>query len=98
MRLKYCTMYILLMVSIGCISLVLINIALMGNNHKTVEDKTSRIIIESSKKAHVTESKAAVNDENTRVTVPSSYGKSLSPVQPLPVPDLNAPIVITPLS
>lgn len=90
MKLKYRTKYILSMVSIGCISLALINFAPKDNSYKTVEEKTSRIIIESPKKG--------VNDEGTSVTVPSTYGKPVSPVQPLPPADPNALIVITPLS
>jgi hypothetical protein len=85
------------MVFIGCISLVLINFALKYKSHKTVEEKTSRIIIELPKKTNVPDGKEAVNGEGTRVTVPSTYGKPSSPVQPLPVPNTDAPIVITPL-
>jgi hypothetical protein len=86
------------MFSFGCISLVLINFAFKNNSHKTVEDKTSRIIIESPKKSNVPDNKEAVNDEGTSVTVPSTYGNPASPIQPLPLPDPNASIVITPLS
>jgi hypothetical protein len=86
------------MASIACISLLLINFAFNDNSHKKIEDMTSRIIFESPKKAEVSESKEGVNDEGTRMTVPSAYGKPVVPVQPLPVPDPNVPIVITPIS
>ena len=91
LRLKHGTKYILPMISIGCISLVLINFVLKDNSNKIMEGNTSKIIVESPK------NKDDVNKEGTRVTIPSTYGKSVSPVQPLPVPDSNTPIVINPL-
>lgn len=95
MRLKYGAKHIFSMVSIACISLVLVNFSAKDNNNKTIEDKTSRIIIESHKKANVLESKESVNDEGTRVSVSPINEKTVSPVQPMPVPDTNASIVIT---
>lgn len=89
MRLRNATKYIFSVISVGCISLVLINFVLKDNNNKTTEGNTSVIIVESHK------NKDDINKEGARVTVPSTYGKSSSPVQPLPVPDANAPIVIT---
>lgn len=91
MRLKHITKYILPMISIGCISLVLINFVFTDNSNKILEGNTSRIIVESPK------NKDDVNKEGTRVTIPSTYEKSVSPVQPLPVPESNTTIVITPL-
>lgn len=91
MRLKHRTKYILYMISIGCISLVLINFILRDNSNKIMEGDTSRIIVESPK------NKDDINKEGTRVTIPSTYGKSVSPVQPLPLPESNTSIVITPL-
>lgn len=91
MRLKHRTKYILPIISIGCISLVLINFVLTDNSNKILEGNTSRIIVESPK------NKDDVNKEGTRVTIPSTYGKSVSPVQPLPVPESNTTIVITPI-
>jgi hypothetical protein len=91
LRLKHRTKYILPMISIGCISLVLINFVLKDNSNKILEGNTSRIIVESSK------NKDDVNKEGTKVTIPSTYGKSVSPVQQLPVPESNTTIVINPL-
>lgn len=91
MRLKYKAKYIFPMISIGCISLALINFVLTDNSNKILKGNTSRIIIESPK------NKDDVNKEGTRVTIPSTYGKSESPVQPLPVPESNTTIVINPL-
>lgn len=95
MKFKYGAKYIFPMISIACISLVLINFALKDNKNKTIEDKTSRILIESPKKANVPKSKERVNDEGTRVSVPLINEKAKSPVQPLPVPNSNAPIAFT---
>ena len=95
MRLKYGAKYIFFMVSIACVSLVLINFVLKDNNDKTIEDKTSRIVIESPKKANIPEDKESVNDEGTRVSISSINEKTASSAEPLPVPDSNAPIVIT---
>lgn len=91
MKLKHKTKYILSMISIVCISLVLINFVLTDNSNKIFKGNTSRIIVESPK------NKYDVNKEGTRVTIPSTYGKSESPVQPLPVPESNNTIVINPL-
>lgn len=91
MRLKHRTKYICPMISIGCISLVLINFVLKDNSNKITEGNTSRIIVESPK------NKDDMNKEGTRVKIPSTYGKSVSPVQPLPVPESNTSIVISPL-
>jgi hypothetical protein len=86
------------MASIGCISLVLINLAFKDTDYKTVEDKTSRIIIESTKKSNIPMNKEDTSDEGTRVSIPAAEGKPKSPVEPLPVHDANAPIIISPLS
>lgn len=91
MILKHRTKYILPMISTGCISLVLINFVLTHNSNKILEGTTSKIIVESPK------NKDYLNKEGTRVTIPSTYKKSVSPVQPLPVPESNTTIVITPL-
>lgn len=93
MRLRNHTKYILSIVSIGCIGLMLINFAFKNNRHKTIDNKTSRIIIETPKKSNVRDSKEVTSDGRTRVTVP--YGNPTSPNQPLPIPDPKAPIIIT---
>lgn len=95
MRLKYGAKYIFFMVSIACVSLVLINFVLKDNNDKIIEDKTSRIVIESPKKANIPEDKESVNDKGTRVSISSINERTASSVKPMPVPDSNAPIVIT---
>lgn len=97
MKLNNGAKYIFSMVSIGCISLILINFPLKDSNNKSIEDNTSRIIVESPKKANIPQDKERVDDQGTRVSVPSIKEKTASPVQPLPVPDSNAPIIITPL-
>lgn len=89
MRLKHRTKYILPMICIGFISLVLINFVLNDNSNKITENNTSKIIVESPK------NKNDVNKEDTRVTIPLTYGKSVSPIQQLPVPESNTTIVIT---
>jgi hypothetical protein len=86
------------MASICCIGLVLINLALKNSGYKIVEDKTSRIIIESPKEANIPMNKEAISDEGTRVAIPATEGKPKSPVEPLPVHEANAPIIISPLS
>ena len=91
MRLKHRTKYVLTMICIGFVSLVLINFVFKYNSNKIMEGNTSRIIVESPK------NKDNVNKEGTRVTIPSTYGKSVSPILPLPVPESNTTIVITPL-
>lgn len=100
MRLKYRIKFIIAMIFIACIGLVGIKLAfpVKDPDYTTVEDKTSRIIIESPKRSSIPDSKEIVDEEGTRVPVPTTYGKPVSPVQLLPVPDSNAPIVITPLS
>lgn len=95
MKFKYGAKYIFPIILITCTSLVLINFALKDNKNKTIEHKASRIIIEFPKKEDVPKGKNPVNDEGTRVSVPSTNGKAEFPVQPLPVPDSNAPIVFT---
>lgn len=91
MKLKNVNKYVLPMISIGCISLILINSVLKDSSNEIIEGNTSRIIIESYK------NKDYVNNEDTRVTIPSTYGKAVFPVHPLPVPESNSSIVITPL-
>ncbi|MGV8982358.1 hypothetical protein [Clostridium sp.] len=96
MKLKHRSKYILFMAFFSCIALLSIN--LTNRNGSKIEDKSSRIIIKSIEKRYIPDIKAPANDEGTRVTIPATDGKSKSPVQPLPVPDANAPIVISPLS
>lgn len=97
MKLKYGAKYIFFLGSIACISLLFTNFGFKDSNNKTIEDKTSRIIIESPKKANILESRDIVNEEGTPVSVPVTNGKLISEIQPLPVLDLNDIIVITPL-
>jgi hypothetical protein len=91
-------MYILLMAVITCIGLGWVNLAFKGDSYKKAENKSNRIIIKQPKQANVPREQDAENNEGTRVTSPSTNGKPMSPVQPLPVPDPNALIAITPLS
>lgn len=96
MRLKYRIKFILTMIYIACIGLVGINLA-FSVKENIVEVNSSRIIIESPKKENVSNSKDAVYDEVTKDAVPI-YGEPVSPFQKLPVPNVDAPIVISPLS
>jgi hypothetical protein len=83
------------MAFISCIALLSIN--LTNRDGSKIEDKSSRIIIKSTEKGYIPDIKEPANDEGTRVAIPTINGKSESPVQLLPVPDVNAPIVISPL-
>lgn len=96
MKLKYGTKYIYFIGSIACICLILINLDIKDNNNKTNEDKIS-IIMEAPKKANLPESKELGNEEGTPVIVDETNEKSIASMQPLPVLDPNAIIVITPL-
>lgn len=93
LKLKHRSKYILFMAFFSCIALLSINFT--NRVDSKIEDKSSRIIIKSTEKGYIPDIKAPANDEGTRVIID---GKSKSPVQPLPVPDANAPIVISPLS
>jgi hypothetical protein len=96
LKLKHHGKYILFMAFISCIALVSIN--LTNRDGSKIEDKSSRIIIKSTEKGYISDIKELANDEGTRVAIPATNGKSKSPVQPLPVPDTNAPIIISPLT
>lgn len=100
MRLKYRIKFILAMISIACLCLLGVNLDFLvkDSDFVTDKDKASRIIIESPEKPSIPNSKTVVNEDGRRVAVPSKYGNPMSPVQPLPLPDPNIPIVITPLS
>jgi len=96
LRLKYRIKFIFTMIYIACIGLVGINLAFSVKGN-IVEDSSSRIIIESPKKENVSNSKDAVyDDEVTKDEVPI-YGEHVSPFQKLPVTNVDAPIVISPL-
>lgn len=94
MKLKHCSKYILYIAFISCITLLSINLTNRDGN--LIENKHSRIIIKSIENAYVPVSKGSPNKEAIRGITPETNGKSI--VQPLPVPDTNAPIIISPLS
>ena len=96
MKLKHHSKHILFMAFIICIALLSIN--LTNRDGSKIEDKSSRIIIKSTEKGYIPDINEPANAEGTRVTIPVTNGKSKSPVQPLPVPDANAPIIIRPLT
>lgn len=96
MKLKQYSRYILFMVFIGCMALLGIN--LTNRDGSQIEDKSSRIIIKSTEKEHISDIKESAKEEGTRVAIPATNGKSKSLVQPLPVPDPDSPIAINPLS
>lgn len=97
MRLKYSIKFILTMIYIVSIGLVGINLAFSVKDN-IVDDNNIRVIIESPKKENVSNSKDAVyDDEVTKDEVPI-YGEPVSPFQKLPVTNVDAPIVISPLS
>jgi hypothetical protein len=62
----------------------------------TVEVKPSRIIIKSAEKDSMADNIDLTGREDTMVSVPGTNGTS--EVQPLPVPDTNSQIIVTPLS
>jgi hypothetical protein len=84
------------MAFISCIALLSIN--LPNRDGSKIEDRSSRIIIKSTEKGYIPDIKESPNDEGIRVVIPAINGESESPVQLLPVPDVSAPIVISPLS
>ncbi|MGK0468980.1 MAG: hypothetical protein ACJAX4_004329 [Clostridium sp.] len=80
----------------SCIALLSINFP--NRDGSKIEDRSSRIIIKSTEKGYIPDIKESSNDEGIRVVIPAINGESEFPVQLLPVPDVNAPIVINPLS
>lgn len=82
------------MVFISCIALLSINF--INNDSNRIEDKTSRIIIKSTEKEYVPDSKEHTENGGIRVSTPVTNGKSR--VQPLPIPNANSPIIVSPLS
>lgn len=92
MKLKRYSKWILFIAFISCTALLSTN--LVNTSGSQIENKQRRIIIESPNKAYVPESNESTMDKGTRVTEPSTNSTSKSPVEPLPVPDANAPIII----
>lgn len=82
------------MAFISCIALL--SIDLTNRDGSKIKDKSSRIIIKSTEKGDIPDIKEPTNGEGTRVTIPATNDNS--PVQSLPVPNTNVPIVISPLS
>jgi len=70
---------------------------LSKTNGDKIEDKSSRIIFKSAEKYYTPNIKEHENTEGIR-RIPSTNSNSKSQVQPLPIPDSNAPIIICPLS
>jgi hypothetical protein len=96
LKLKPYDKYLGCVAAAACITLLYTNLSnIGGNNSSTVEDKPSRIVIESTEKNSVTDDNVLTSNEETRKSVP--VADSTSEVQPLPVPDTNSQIIVTPL-
>jgi hypothetical protein len=88
--------YVLFMTFVTCIALL--SNKLTSRDGNKIEDKPSRIIIKSTEKEYIQENRYDVSDEGTRATTSTANGTSKFKVEPLPVPDANSPIVLSPLS
>lgn len=86
--------YIFYMTFISCIALLSINF--INDYYNKIEEKTNRIIMKSIEKEYTPDNKVHTENNEIRVTVPVTNGKS--GVQLLPIPDANSPIIVRPLS
>jgi hypothetical protein len=97
LKLKNYSKYLLFICFISSIVLLSTNLTDKGGNRN--EDKPNRIIIELPKEVYVPYSNDSINDEGARIAIPTTTnGTSKSSVQKLPVPDVNEPIIISPLT
>lgn len=94
MKLKHWNKYISIMAILTCMALLFINFTSLDEDK--VEGRPSRII-SSSEKVHISDHKESVSDEGTRKISPTMDGTSKNPIQPLPNPNVNEPVVLIPL-
>lgn len=94
MKLKHCRKYIGFIIIISCVALS--SISLTYNDNYKNEDKPTRIIIKSPEEGKSNfENRGSTNSDRVKVSVPPTNAGSQA--QPIPVPDKNSSIIVSPL-
>ena len=98
MKLSNNARYILLIFFISFISFMTINLVMKNNNNNIVKEKATKVIIEAPKKLNIPDIKEAEEDGGIRVEDTSPENNTDLSVQPLPIPSLDFPVEVIPLS